>query len=61
MARDFEKIRLVPIITVLLVSGFLLTSLASFFVSDVTKTYYHADGVLKHVSPDDPLDSWYFG
>ena len=33
MARDFEKIKLVPIITVLIVTGFLLTSLASFFVS----------------------------
>lgn len=138
MARDFEKIRLIPIIAVLLISGFLLTSLASFFVSreslrseitlnelpltsdniyseiqrdllrpvfissvmatdtflrdwvlggekgtekitrflseiqnkystftsflvsDATKTYYHTDGVLKYVSPDDPSDSWYF-
>ncbi len=138
MARDFEKIKLVPIITVLLVTGFLLTSLASFFVSreslrseialnelpltsdniyseiqrdllrpvfissvmatdtfvrdwvlggekgaenitrylseiqskyntftsffvsDSTRTYYHADGVLKQVSSEDTSDQWYF-
>ncbi|MFT5726813.1 MAG: hypothetical protein ACI8PB_000945 [Desulforhopalus sp.] len=138
MARDFEKIKLVPIITVLIVTGFLLTSLASFFVSreslrseialnelpltsdniyseiqrdllrpvfissvmatdtflrdwvlggekgtenitrylheiqieyntftsffvsDATKIYYHADGVLKQVSSEDISDQWYF-
>jgi hypothetical protein len=138
MAKDYEKIKLVPILSVLLVTGFLLTSLASFFVSraslraeiaqnelpltsdniyseiqrdllrpvfissvmatdtflrdwvlggendnkkvihflgeiqskyntftsffvsEISRTYYHAGGVLKTVSPDDPLDSWYF-
>jgi len=33
MSRDYDKLRLVPILTVLLVTGFLITSLASFFVS----------------------------
>ncbi len=32
----------------------------SFFVSDRTYTYYHADGVLKKVHPDEPRDVWYF-
>ena len=32
----------------------------SFFVSDATRTYYHADGVLKQVNPDEPRDAWYF-
>lgn len=32
----------------------------SFFVSEETRTYYHADGILKQVSEDDPLDTWYF-
>ena len=33
---------------------------SSFFVSDKTLTYYHADGVLKTVSPDEPRDAWYY-
>ena len=32
----------------------------SFFVSDATKIYYHADGVLKQVSSEDISDQWYF-
>lgn len=33
---------------------------SSFFVSEKTRNYYYADGVLKQVSEDDPLDAWYF-
>jgi hypothetical protein len=32
----------------------------SFFVSEKTRNYYHADGVLKKVSPDEERDIWYF-
>jgi len=32
----------------------------SFFVSDRTFIYYHADGVLKKVSPREPRDEWYY-
>ncbi len=32
----------------------------SFFVSEKTRKYYHADGILKKVSPDNPRDTWYF-
>ncbi len=32
----------------------------SFFVSDKSRTYYHADGVLKKVIDGDPRDVWYF-
>jgi len=32
----------------------------SFFVSEKTRKYYHADGVLKKVSPDEARDQWYF-
>jgi len=32
----------------------------SFFVSEKTRTYYHADGILKKVSEDEPRDIWYF-
>lgn len=32
----------------------------SFFISDRTHHYYHPDGMIKTVSPDDPADSWYF-
>lgn len=32
----------------------------SFFVSDKTLTYYHADGILKKVREDEPRDVWYF-
>ncbi|WP_166358551.1 sensor domain-containing diguanylate cyclase [Pseudomonas akapageensis] len=32
----------------------------AFFVSDVSLTYYHAKGVLKHVKPQEPRDTWYF-
>lgn len=32
----------------------------SFFVSDKTGIYYHADGVLKKISPDEERDKWYY-
>ncbi len=32
----------------------------SFFVSDASRTYYHADGVLKRVEPNEARDAWYF-
>jgi len=32
----------------------------SFFVSEKTRTYYHAGGILKKVSPDEKRDVWYF-
>jgi diguanylate cyclase (GGDEF)-like protein len=33
---------------------------SSFFVSEKTRNYYYADGVLKQVSEREPLDAWYF-
>ncbi len=35
-------------------------TITAFFVSDSTLRYYHPDGILKTVSPDDPGDAWYF-
>lgn len=32
----------------------------AFFVSDKSRTYYYADGILKQVDPDDPRDRWFF-
>ena len=32
----------------------------SFFVSEKSRNYYHADGILKKVSPDEARDRWYF-
>ncbi len=32
----------------------------SFFVSDKTKVYYQAEGVLKNISADEPRDVWFF-
>ena len=32
----------------------------AFLVSDKTLTYYHVDGILKKVSPDEPRDIWYY-
>lgn len=32
----------------------------SFFVSERTRNYYHADSVLKRVDKDEPRDEWYF-
>lgn len=31
-----------------------------FFVSENSRTYYHSDGILKKVSPDEKRDVWYF-
>ena len=35
-------------------------AVTSFFVSDVTRIYYQAGGVLKKVTPDEARDAWYF-
>lgn len=35
-------------------------TISSFFVSERTRVYYHADGILKRVSPDEPRDAWYY-
>ena len=32
----------------------------SFFVSEATRIYYHANGVLKKVKPEEERDRWYF-
>lgn len=32
----------------------------SFFVSEKTRIYYHADGILKTVAEEEPRDRWYF-
>ncbi len=32
----------------------------SFFVSEATRIYYHADGILKKVDPEEERDVWYF-
>lgn len=32
----------------------------SFFVSERTRIYYHADGILKKVKPEEERDKWYF-
>ena len=35
-------------------------TVTSFFISDKSRAYYHAEGILKKVSPDDSRDAWYF-
>ena len=35
-------------------------AVTAFFVSEVTRRYYHPTGILKEVSSDDLNDSWYF-
>jgi diguanylate cyclase (GGDEF)-like protein len=35
-------------------------AVTSFFISERTRLYYQAGGVLKKVSPDDTRDAWYF-
>lgn len=35
-------------------------TVTSFFVSDRTSIYYHGDGILKKVSPNEPRDRWYY-
>ncbi len=35
-------------------------TVTSFYVSENTRLYYHASGLLKTVGPDDPADDWYF-
>jgi diguanylate cyclase (GGDEF)-like protein len=34
--------------------------ISAFFISDATKNYYTATGILKRVDKDDPKDSWYW-
>ena len=35
-------------------------TITSFFVSDRSHIYYHAEGILKRVQPDEPRDVWYY-
>jgi hypothetical protein len=35
-------------------------TVTSFFVSEKTRIYYHADGILKRVDPNEERDVWYF-
>ncbi|MCF8067184.1 MAG: sensor domain-containing diguanylate cyclase [Desulfobacterales bacterium] len=35
-------------------------TITSFFVSEKSRVYYHADGILKSVNPDESRDEWYF-
>lgn len=35
-------------------------AISSFLVSEKTRTYYHAHGVLKQVHENDPRDRWFF-
>jgi hypothetical protein len=35
-------------------------TVTSFFVSEKTRIYYHADGILKRVDPNEQRDVWYF-
>ncbi|MBT3311789.1 MAG: cache domain-containing protein [Desulfobacterales bacterium] len=35
-------------------------TITSFFVSDKTMNYYHTDGILKKVSPNENRDIWYY-
>lgn len=32
----------------------------AFFISDTTYNYYHPDGLVKRISPDEERDTWYF-
>lgn len=36
------------------------SAVTSFFVSDRTSIYYHADGILKRVDAKEPRDEWYY-
>ncbi len=33
---------------------------STFFVSNITNNYYHYDGILKQISPDDNHDQWFY-
>lgn len=35
-------------------------TITAFFISERTHNYYHPDGLVKQVSPDDKQDAWYF-
>lgn len=49
-----------------MISGYLKTirvehnTVSSFFISERSKNYYHAGGILKQVSEDEKRDAWYF-
>ena len=36
------------------------STVSSFFVSEQSRNYYHAHGLLKEVKEDEPRDAWYF-
>jgi diguanylate cyclase (GGDEF)-like protein len=35
-------------------------TITAFYVSERTRNYYHPDGILKRVDPQEPGDAWYF-
>lgn len=35
-------------------------AITAFFVSERTQNYYHPDGIIKTLSPQDPEDAWYY-
>jgi len=35
-------------------------TITAYFVSEATRNYYHAKGIIKVVDPGDPADEWYF-
>ena len=35
-------------------------TVTAFFISEHTRNYYHPDGLVKQVSPDESSDAWYF-
>jgi hypothetical protein len=35
-------------------------TVTSFFISEKSRNYYHAHGLLKQINEEDPRDSWYF-
>ena len=36
------------------------SAFTSFFISEKSRTYYQAKGVLKQIREDEPRDAWYF-
>ncbi|MEK9968347.1 MAG: sensor domain-containing diguanylate cyclase [Ferrovibrio sp.] len=36
------------------------SAFTSFFISERSRIYYHADGILKHIDEHEPRDAWYF-
>lgn len=35
-------------------------AVTSYFISDETLNYYHPTGIIRHISAENPADSWYF-